>query len=74
MLSKGGRKVSLLTDSVKIALGAELEHESAIRTIDKYSQKLSRLRKMRFSDFKSGNSLGGRPIKVAELNERQATP
>lgn len=63
----------LFTDSQKIAFGAKLEHESVIRMVEKYSGKLSRLGRIRFSDFKSGNSLGGRPVKIAELNEQQAT-
>lgn len=63
----------LFTDSIQIAFGAEIEHESVIRMIDKYNYKLSRLGKIKFSDLKSGNPLGGRPVKVAELNEQQAT-
>lgn len=61
------------TDSLVIAEGAKIEHESVMRMIEKYDQKLSRLGRIRFSDLKSGNSMGGRPIKVAELNEQQAT-
>ncbi|MDA8220110.1 MAG: hypothetical protein M0Z35_00020, partial [Desulfitobacterium hafniense] len=56
------------TDSLVIAEGARIEHESVMRMIEKYDQKLSRLGRIRFSDLKSGNSMGGRPIKVAELN------
>lgn len=64
---------SLFTDSVKVSIGAEIEHESVIRMIDKYSHKLSILGRVEFSDLKSENSLGGRPAKVVELNEQQAT-
>lgn len=64
---------TLFTDSLQIAYGAQIEHESVTRMIEKYKQKLSRLGKVRFSDLKSGNSTGGRPIKIAELNEQQAT-
>ncbi len=63
----------LFTNSIQIALGAELEPESVMRMVDKYNYKLSKLGAVRFSDFKSGNPLGGRPIKVAVLNEQQAT-
>lgn len=63
----------LFTDSMKIALGAEIEHESVIRMIDKYDRKLSKLGKMKFTDLKSENPFGGRPTKIAELNEQQAT-
>lgn len=63
----------LFTDSLIIAEGAEIEHESVMRMIEKYKSKLSMLGKIRFSDLKSGNPLGGRPIKIAELNEQQAT-
>jgi len=63
----------LFTDSMKIALGAELEHESVMRMIDKYNERLSKLGMMRFTDLKSENPLGGRPIKLVELNEQQTT-
>lgn len=44
-----------------------------INMISKYKSKLSKFGNIRFSDFKSLNPQGGRPIKVAELNEQQST-
>jgi len=63
----------LFTDSLIIAEGAEIEHESVMRMIEKYKSKLNMLGKIKFSDLKSDNPLGGRPIKIAQLNEQQAT-
>lgn len=63
----------LFTDSLSIAYGAEVEHESVIRMVDKYNQRLSMLGKIRFTDLKSENPLGGRPVKIVELNEQQVT-
>jgi len=63
----------LFTDSIKISIGAEIAHESVVRMIDKYNSKLSMLGRMKFSDFKSENPLGGRPTKIVELNEQQTT-
>jgi phage regulator Rha-like protein len=63
----------LFTDSMVISEGACIEHESVMRMIDKYNSRLSRLGKIRFTDLKSGNSQGGRPTRIAELNEPQST-
>lgn len=63
----------VVTTSLIIANGVGVEHESAIRLIDKYSDKFNSWGQIEFSVFKSGNPEGGRPIKVAILNEQQAT-
>lgn len=63
----------IFTDSMIISQGAQTEHESVIRMISKHSGRISKLGKIRFTDLKSENLQGGRPIKIAELNEQQAT-
>lgn len=63
----------IFTDSLIIAEGAKVEHESVLRMIDKYAEKLNQLGKIKFTDLKSENPLGGRPSKIAELNEQQST-
>lgn len=64
------------TTSLIIAEGTDNQHESIVRLIQKYQEKFERWGKIYFSDFKSENHLGdlrGRPTKVANLNEQQAT-
>lgn len=63
----------LFTDSMVISCGAEIEHRSVIRMIEKHYERISRMGVIRFADLKSINPNGGRPIKIAELNERQST-
>jgi phage regulator Rha-like protein len=63
----------IFTDSLVIAKGANIEHESVIRMIEKHTTRLSKLGKIRFTDLKSENPQGGRPVKIAELNEQQST-
>ena len=64
---------NIFTDSLIIAEGAKIEHESIIRMIGKYTERISKLGNVRFTDLKSENLQGGRPTKIAELNEQQAT-
>lgn len=64
------------TNSLVIAEGTDNQHESVIRIIQKNLERFERWGKIRFSDLKSGNKNGdfrGRPTKIAELNEQQAT-
>lgn len=64
------------TTSLVIAEGTNNQHESIIRLIQNNVERFNRWGKIDFSDLKSGNYLGdmrGRPIKVANLNEQQAT-
>lgn len=63
----------VVTTSQIIADGVGIEHESAIRLINKYFDKFTNWGQIEFHVFKSGNSEGGRPTKVAILNEQQAT-
>lgn len=70
------RKEDVFTTSLVIAEGTENEHESVIRLIQKNIERFERWGKIYFTDLKSGNKNGdlrGRPTKVAELNEQQAT-
>ena len=62
-----------LTTSLVIAEGTENEHRSIIRLIQTYEKQFKRWGKVRFMDLKSTNPEGGRPTKVALLNEPQAT-
>ena len=63
----------IFTDSLIIARGTNNQHESVIRILDTYKKKFAQMGVLRFSDLKSGNPSGGRPTKVCELNEMQAT-
>jgi phage regulator Rha-like protein len=63
----------VFTNSILISEGANIEHSSVTRLIDKYSDKISKLGNIRFTDLKSENPLGGRPQKIIELNEQQST-
>ena len=61
------------TNSLVIAKGTNNEHRSIIRLIQKQEAIFNRWGAVRFVDLKSVNPLGGRPTKVAFLNEQQAT-
>lgn len=63
----------VFTDSLIIAKGTDNQHESVLNMISKYEKEFLQLGKLKFSDFKSGNPKGGRPIKLCLLNEPQAT-
>jgi phage regulator Rha-like protein len=63
----------IFTDSLIIAKGTENQHDSILSLISKYKSEFSQLGNIRFTDLKSENSKGGRPIKLFLLNEIQAT-
>ncbi|MBR3646208.1 MAG: Rha family transcriptional regulator [Lachnospiraceae bacterium] len=60
-------------DSLIIAKGVDIQHKSIVRTIKAKSGRLKKFGELRFVDFKSLNPKGGRPTKVYQLNEEQAT-
>lgn len=62
-----------VTTSLIIAKGTGNEHKSVIRLITEHKAQFERWGQVRFSDLKSTNPQGGRPTKVAYLNEQQAT-
>ena len=62
-----------VTTSLIVAEGTHNEHESVMRLINEHKMHFERWGQVRFSDLKSTNPLGGRPTKVAYLNEQQAT-
>lgn len=62
-----------LTTSLIVADGTQNEHRSIIRLIQNYAEQFKRWGKIGFTDLKSTNPDGGRPTKVALLNEQQAT-
>lgn len=63
----------VFTDSIIIANETGNEHESIVKNLKKYLSDFTELGEVRFTDLKSGNPLGGRPTRVYELNEPQAT-
>lgn len=62
----------VFTDTMKIARGTENQHPSVIKLVKNYRKTLERWGVVRFSDLKSVNPKGGRPTKIAYLNEQQA--
>ena len=62
-----------VTTSLIVAEGTQNQHESIIRLINEHKTHFERWGQIHFTDLKSGNPKGGRPTKVALLNERQAT-
>jgi phage regulator Rha-like protein len=66
---------TLVVDSRLIAQGLGIEHESFMKTIEKYKAKTERaFGVLRFEIGKPpSGSLGGRPEKIAFLNEDQST-
>jgi phage regulator Rha-like protein len=62
----------VFTDTIKIAHGTENQHPSVIKLVKNYRNTLERWGVVRFSDLKSINPKGGRPTKIAHLNEQQA--
>lgn len=62
-----------VTTSLIVAEGTNNQHKSVVRLINEHSKRIERWGQIRFSDLKSTNPLGGRPTKVAYLNEQQAT-
>ena len=67
------KKEHVFTTSLVIAEGTNNEHRSIIRLIQNHAEHFERWGKIRFTDLKSTNPLGGRPTVIAELNEQQAT-
>jgi len=67
------KRNDIFTDSLVIADGTCIEHNSVTSMIYKYQSRLERLGDLKFIDLKSTNPSGGRPVKVCQLNERQAT-
>lgn len=63
----------IFTNSLIIAENAEIQHHSVTRIMRKHKKDFEYFGTVRFMDFKSTNSNGGRPIKVYDLNEQQAT-
>ena len=63
-----------VTTSLIVAEGTDNDHKSVIRLINEYKADFEEdWGAVRFSDLKSTNPLGGRPTRVAILNEPQAT-
>ena len=56
-----------------IAQGTNNQHESIARIINSYLKEIETFGEIRLTDLKSGNSKGGRPVKIYLLNEPQAT-
>ena len=63
----------VFTDSMIIADGTGNEHNSVTRIIRNYKEDFEDFGNIRFVDLKSKNPLGGRPTRVYQLNEPQAT-
>lgn len=63
----------VVTNSLVIAERTDNQHKSVIRLINEHTEIFARWGAVRFSDLKSTNPLGGRPTRVAYLNEQQAT-
>ena len=63
----------IFTDSMIIAQGTNNQHESIARIINSYLKEIETFGEIRLTDLKSGNSKGGRPVKIYLLNEPQAT-
>ncbi|PNQ78902.1 Rha family transcriptional regulator [Paenibacillus sp. F4] len=63
----------VFTNSLIIAENALLQHHSVTRILRNHIKDFEFFGSLRFMDLKSKNSNGGRPIKVYELNEQQAT-
>lgn len=61
------------TDSLVIAEATGNKHNSVIRLIKNQKKQLERFGIIEFMDLKSKNPNGGRPVKICQLNELQAT-
>lgn len=61
------------TDSMVIANGTGNQHHSVTRIIRNYESDFLEFGEIRFMDLKSKNPNGGRPEKIYQLNEQQAT-
>lgn len=67
------KREDAFTTSLIIAEGTEVQHKSVLALIRKHRKDFEELGKVEFSDLKSLNPQGGRPIKIVPLNEQQAT-
>jgi len=65
------KRNDVFTDSLVIAQGTGVEHESVVAHLKKYSKDFEEFGGVEFTDFKSGKR--GRPTRVYQLNEEQAT-
>lgn len=65
------KKDDAFTDSIVIANNTDNQHESVVAIIKKYRKDLEYYGRLEFIDFKSGKR--GRPTKIYQLNEEQAT-
>lgn len=63
----------VFTDSMVIANGTKNQHHSVTRIIRNYKEDFLEFGEMRFMDLKTKNPRGGRPEKIYQLNEQQAT-
>ena len=61
------------TNSVVIANGTNNQHSTITKTIKRYRSDFENFGELRFSDSVSKNPKGGRPSRIYELNEQQAT-
>jgi len=62
----------VFTDSMIIADGTDNQHPSVMRLVRKHLKRLEKYGRVEFMDLKSVNPKGGRPTKIAQLNEVQA--
>ena len=67
------KKDDVFTDSLVIAEQTGNQHKSVTALIRKQKKRLEKYGELQFSDLKSLNSKRGRPARVYELNEQQAT-
>ena len=67
------KKDDAFTDSLVIAEATDNQHRSVVRIINKQRKRLEKFGPVKFRDLKSRNSKRGRPTKVYQLNEPQAT-
>lgn len=67
------KRNEIFTTSKIIAEGTNNQYESVAAIIQKYWSDITDFGSLEFSDLKSGNSKGGRPVRIYYLNEEQAT-
>ena len=67
------KKDDVFTDSLVIANGTDNQHKSVVAIIKKYRKDFETMGRLEFVDLKSLNSRRGRPTRVYQLNEEQAT-
>lgn len=66
------KKDEAFTDSMIIANGTDNQHLSVMRLVKKHLKRFEKYGRVEFMDLKSKNPKGGRPTKIAQLNEIQA--